>query len=149
MGLFPAARQKSFCTSALFNASTIHLADCEVSHSVSRSKALDSCTHRVIGKKLFEGVKNSKPGFVLVSVSQHYPSSGATSMQDLAVHSREETLASSRRANHHTKQARRAAVMREAARAFGAGSPYPSTPFSESHYDGEKFFDDCEPWNLR
>jgi hypothetical protein len=70
-------------------------------------------------------------------------------MQDLAVHSREETLSRSRRENHHTKQARRAAVFREAARAFGAGTPYPATPRSESSYDGEKFFDDCEPWTLR
>lgn len=31
---------------------------------------------------------------------------------------------------------------------FGAGTPFPSTPCSESTYDGDKLFDDCEPWVL-
>ena len=30
----------------------------------------------------------------------------------------------------------------------GCGSPHPATPLSESRYDGEKLFDDCEPWIL-
>ena len=30
----------------------------------------------------------------------------------------------------------------------GCGSPHPATPLSESRYDGDKPFDDCEPWVL-
>lgn len=31
---------------------------------------------------------------------------------------------------------------------YGAGTPFPQIPLSEFCYDGEKLFDDCEPWIL-
>lgn len=31
---------------------------------------------------------------------------------------------------------------------YGAGTPFPELPLSEKQYDGDKAFDDCEPWVL-
>lgn len=29
---------------------------------------------------------------------------------------------------------------------YGCGTPYPETPLSQRRYDGDRPFEDCEPW---
>jgi len=70
-------------------------------------------------------------------------------MSDAAVPTTEEDYSKSHRDTHYLKQARRAVAFRESSHSFGAGTPYPSTPRSESTYNGSRSFDDCELWTLR